>query len=102
MSEKHLTEAPWKALVSKQGIKDIGLQKVLAAYDRIDATNYPFRALEMLDQVSELALKLRKICSAKTEVVDHLNEVLKEIKKVMPGLEALAKKSPDASKAAER
>jgi hypothetical protein len=84
MSEKHLTEAPWKTIASRQRVKDIGLQKSLAAYERIDAADFPFRALEMLDQISELALKLKKSCAAKPEVVNHLDEVLKQVKRPRP------------------
>ena len=35
---KHLTELPWKTLVVKQGVKDLGLQKALVAYAKLDAT----------------------------------------------------------------
>jgi hypothetical protein len=102
MSEKHLTESPWKTLVAKHGVKDLGLQKVLAAFDRIDTTDYPFRALEMLDQISDLALKLKRPRETNAEVAEYLDGVLKEAKKEMPALEARAKTSSDAAKAAER
>ena len=102
MSEKHLTEAPWKTLVAKQGIKDIGLQKALASYVKIDATQEPAKACEVLAQISELALKLKKACSAKSEVVTHLDEILKEVKKSTPALEARAKALAEVSKAQEK
>src|SRR5882724_2095915 len=94
MSEKHLTEPPWKTLVSKQGVKDIGLQKALGAYARIDTAKEPARALETLTEISELALKLKKSCTTKEIVVDHLNEMVKEVKKTTPALEARIKSSP--------
>src|ERR1044071_2796815 len=100
MSEKHLAESPWKTLVSRQGVKDIGLQKALAAYGKIDATKEPGRALETLAEISDLALKLKKTYGTKEDVVDHLNEVVKEVKKTTPALEtrikgaAVAAKSP--------
>ena len=102
MSEKHLTEPPWKALVSKLGVKDIGLQKALAAYARIEAIKEPARALEMLAEISELALKLKKTCAAKDEVVDYLNEVVKEVKKTTPILESRIKATVEAAKAPEK
>src|SRR6266404_4326732 len=101
MSEKHLTELPWKVLVTKQGVKDIGVGKALAAYGKVDATKEPGPALEALKEISELALKLKKTCSAKQDVVDHLDEVVKEVKKTTPVLEARVKSaSAAAAKAA--
>src|SRR5882724_8015898 len=94
MSEKHLTEPPWKTLVSKQGVKDIGLQKALGAYARIDTAKEPARALETLTEISELALKLKKSCATKEIVVDHLKEMVKEVKKTTPALEARIKSPP--------
>src|SRR5262245_17901440 len=91
MSEKHLTEPPWKALVSKQGVKDIGLQKALAGYGRIEAAKEPGKALETLAEICDLALKLKKTYAAKEEVVDHLTEMVKEVKKITPALEARSK-----------
>ncbi len=91
MSEKHLTEPPWKVLVTKQGVKDIGLGKALVAYGNLDATKEPAKALDGLKEIAELAVKLKKANSAKGEVVDHLDEVLKEVKKTTPGLEARVK-----------
>jgi predicted acylesterase/phospholipase RssA len=91
MSEKHLTEPPWKNLVAKQGVKDIGLQKALAGYARIEAAKESGKALEALAEICELALKLKKTYAAKEEVVDHLNEMLKEVKKITPALEARSK-----------
>src|SRR5881394_4018088 len=102
MSEKHLTEPPWKTLVSRLGIKDIGFQKALAAYARIDTTKEPARALETLAEISDLALKLKKTCAAREEVVDHLNEVIKEVKKITPPLEARIKATLEVAKAPEK
>ena len=102
MSEKHLTEPPWKALVSKQGIKDIGVQKALAAYAKIDAAKEPAGALAALAEITELALKLKKTCGAKEEVVEYLNELAKEIKKTTPALEARIKAAPAAAKPPEK
>src|SRR5712691_514833 len=97
MSEKHLTELPWKVLVTKQGVKDIGLGKALAAYGKVDATKEPGPALEALKEISELALKLKKTCSAKQDIVDHLDELFKEVKKTTQVLEARVKSASAAA-----
>jgi hypothetical protein len=102
MSEKHLTEPPWKALVSKQGFKDIGLQKTLAAYAKIDAAKEPATAIETLAEISQLATKLKNICAAKAEVLEYLNDVLKEVKKTTAVLEARIKTAPAIAKASEK
>jgi hypothetical protein len=96
MSEKHLAEASWKVLVTKQGVKDIGLGKALTAYGNLDGTKEPAKALEALKEISELALKLKKANPAKEEVVTHLDEVVKEVKRTMPSLEARAKSAAQA------
>jgi predicted acylesterase/phospholipase RssA len=102
MSDKHLTEPLWKTLVSKYGLKDIGLQKALAAYARIDGAKEPAMALKSLEEISELALKLKKTCAAKADVVDHLNEMVKEVKKAVTGLEGRIKpNTKDKSKQEE-
>src|ERR1017187_5021327 len=98
MSEKHLTEPPWKALVSKQGFKDIGLQKTLAAYAKIDAAKEPARAIETLAEISQLATKLKNTCAPKAEVLEYLNDVLKEVKKTTAVLEARLKAMPETAK----
>jgi hypothetical protein len=94
MSEKHLTELPWKTLVTKQGVKDIGLGKVLSVYTKLDRTREPARALETLKEISELGIKLKKLNTAKEEVVAYLDEVIKEVKKSTPPLEARTKSAP--------
>jgi hypothetical protein len=91
MSEKHLTEPPWKTLAGKQGVKDLGLGKALAGYCSLDTSKEPDKAVQFLKDISELALKLKKTYSAKEEIVAHLEEVIKEVKKTTPGLETKAK-----------
>jgi hypothetical protein len=88
MSEKHLTELPWKTMVVKQGLKDPGLQKALVVYAKLDANKEPAKALDALKEISELAIKLKKTYAAKTDVVEHLEEMVKEVKKTTPTLEA--------------
>jgi len=91
MSEKHLTEPPWKTLAGKQGVKDPGLGKALAAYCNIDSSKEPAKAVESLKGICELALKLKKTYAIKDDIVAHLEEVIKEVKKTTPGLELKAK-----------
>src|SRR5580765_302552 len=91
MSEKHLTELSWKAVAVKQGVKDLGLQKALGAYAKLDAGKEPAKMLEALKEISELAVKLKKTCASKPDVVDHLDEMVKEVKKSTPALEARIK-----------
>src|SRR5215469_2588962 len=94
MSEKHLTELPWKVLATKQGVKDLGLGKALVSYSNLDSAKEPAKALEALKEITELALKLKKANSAKEEVVAHLDEVIKEVKKTTPRLEAKMASTP--------
>lgn len=88
MSEKHLTELPWKQLATKHGVKDINLQKALAAYGKLDSAKVPRVALDALKEISEQVVKTKKANSAKDELVDYLDEIVKEIKKLTPSLEA--------------
>src|SRR5580765_7952969 len=90
MSEKHLTELPWKQLTARHGVKDTTLQKALAGYGKLDTAKVPRMALDALKEMSELVVKLKKANTAKEEVVDYLDEIIKEIKKIIPSLEARA------------
>jgi hypothetical protein len=90
MSEKHLTELPWKVLATKHGVKDTNLQKALAAYSKLDPAKVPKMALDALKDITELVVKCKKGNSAKEEVVDYLDEIIKEVKKITPGLEKRA------------
>jgi hypothetical protein len=91
MSEKHLTELPWKTIVLKQGVKDLGLGKALAAYGCLDLIKEPAKALESLQQISELAVKLKKANAKNADLVAYLDEMVKELKKTTPAMEARAK-----------
>src|SRR4051794_8034769 len=102
MSEKHLTELPWKVIVTKQGIKDIGLGKALVAYGNIERTKEPAKALETLREISELALKLKKANAGKETVVEHLDEVIKEVKKTISAVEVLVKSANAATATAQK
>jgi hypothetical protein len=100
MSEKHLTELLWKPLVTKQGIKDLGLGKALAAQAKLDPTKEPAQALAGLKEIAELAAKVKKAYPTKADVVAHLDEMLKEVKKATPSLEAIVKSAEAAPPAA--
>jgi hypothetical protein len=69
----------------------------LIAYAKLDATKEPGKALEALKEIAELAVKLKKANPAKEEVVAHLDEVVKEVKKTTPNLEARIKLSGAAT-----
>src|SRR6476620_1046486 len=99
MSEKHLTELPWKEIATKQGVKDLGLGKALVSYSAVDGVKEPAKALDALKEITELALKLKKANAAKEEGVSHLDESIKEIKKTTPRLEAKVASSPAAKQA---
>jgi hypothetical protein len=90
MSDKHLTELPWKQLTTRHGVKDPSLQKSLVAYGKLDPAKVPRAALDALKEITELALKCKKANAAKQEVVDYLDEIVKEVKKITPSLEARA------------
>src|SRR5215831_2734976 len=100
MSEKHLTELPWKALAIKQGIKDLGLGKVLASYGAVDVTKEPAKTVECLQQINELAVKLKKANPTKADVLAYLDDVVKEVKKTLPSAEAKVKPGAAAAPAA--
>src|SRR5215831_19432902 len=99
MSEKHLTEKPWKELVSEHGVKDFGLQKALAAYAKVDAAKEPAKELEALKEIAELALKVKKTSAGKEAVLDHLDEMIKEVKKITPALETKVEAAATKAKA---
>lgn len=91
MSDKHLTEPPWKALVAKTEVKDTGLQKALQAYAKIDPAKEAAKALEALEVIAGQAIKLKKANPALKEVIAYLDEVVKELNKTRQGLAPLAK-----------
>jgi hypothetical protein len=102
MSEKHLTEPPWKTLVLKSKVKDTGLQKALQAYAKIEAAKDPAQALETLEEIALQAAKIKKANPALKEVVEYLDELLKEVPKTKRTLAALPKpEEPKAEKLAE-
>jgi hypothetical protein len=102
MSEKHLTEAPWKTLANNKGVKDLGLQKALAAYNKFDPKKEASEALTALQEVNELALKLKKIKTLEEDVLDYLDEIIKEVKKTTPLLNTAIKATAPEVAAGEK
>src|SRR5258708_22066011 len=81
MSEKHLTESPWKSLATKQKFKDPALGKALAAYEKLDEDDFDAR-LEALDEIEKEAKALLKEKEVKGN--DDLSGYLEEIEKEGP------------------
>jgi tetratricopeptide (TPR) repeat protein len=90
MSEKHLTELPWKQLATKQKIKDPGLGKALAAYGKAGEQEYDAR-LKALDEIKSQAVDLQKDYKKDKEVADYLGDVLKEVDKTRKAIEDFQK-----------
>src|SRR5580765_3545296 len=77
MDPKLLTESGWKATASKYKIKDNGLQRALAAYEKLDDDEHDDR-IEGIDSVSKLAgaLKRAREVAAAPDVVEYLDDVI--------------------------
>ena len=95
MSEKHLTEPPWKALVAKLKLKDPGLQKALAAYGKVDSEKDPAPAIEWLAEIADQAIKLKKANPTVKEATTYLDEVVKEAAKTKQALASKPKAEPE-------
>jgi hypothetical protein len=77
MSNKYLSESGLKAILTKQKVKDNGLLKTLAAYERIDEDAHD----ELLGQAAQVgkfaaAMKRTKEVMANKTVSDFVQEVL--------------------------
>jgi hypothetical protein len=114
---KYLTESGWKAVVQKFKVADNGLQKALAAYEKLAEDKHKER-LDALDLVDTLGLKLKTLLNdgiktAKAQkalpevtknlvaAIDYLTEVLDASKVERKEIEALKDKAVAQSKAAE-
>src|SRR5882672_1170144 len=77
MDQKLLTENGWKAIALKSKIKDNGLQRALAAYERLDDDEHEDR-IKAIAAVSQLAgaLKRTREVAAAPDVVDYLDDVV--------------------------
>ena len=59
MSDKHLTELPWKTLVTKEKIKDPGLGKALGVFGNCKEDDYPGK-LKALEEIDKHGASLKK------------------------------------------
>src|SRR5260221_10917702 len=77
MDAKLLTESGLKAVLSKHKIKDNGLEKALAAYEKLHDDAYD-DCLETIVHVGKLAeaLKKSKEVAALDEVTDYLDDLM--------------------------
>src|SRR6267142_2364633 len=89
MSEKHLTELPWKTLVAKHKVKDNGLQRALLAYGKLDAIKDRGQLLEALAEIAEGAVKLKKANGDNKEIAGYLDEIIKEVPRTRGSLPAM-------------
>lgn len=91
MSDKHLTEAPWKTLAKQQKIaKDAGLAKALADYSNAAEDDHSTR-LAAIDEIKAGVKKLQKEHGDKKEVEEYLDEVFAQAEKTRKAVEALQK-----------
>jgi len=76
MDTKLLTESNWKATAQKFKVKDNGLQKALAIYEKLDEAKFDDR-LKAVGAVSQLAgaLKKDKTVAVMADVVKYLTSV---------------------------
>src|ERR1700719_3943277 len=77
MDAKLLTESGLKAIFSKHKIKDNGLQKALAAYEKLEDDAHD-DCLEQLAQIGKLAAALKKAkeAAANKAVAEYLDDLL--------------------------
>ncbi len=97
MSDKHLTESPWKTLATKQKFKDPALGKALAAYENLGENEFQDRlkALEKIE--SEVASLLKdKEVKKNEDLSDYLEEVDREIPKARRLVAAAEKKAEES------
>ncbi len=77
MDSKLLTESGLKAILSKHKIKDNGLQKALATYDKLDDDAHD-DCLQTIAQISKLAAALKKVkdVAANKAVAEYLEDLM--------------------------
>jgi len=98
MSEKHLTELPWKTLAQKHGIKDGTLQKALAKLMAAKEDDYDGR-LKILKEIDGCCDNLKKANKTNKEIVTYLTDIGKEADQSRIAIDLL--KKGGAKKAAE-
>jgi len=76
VNDKTLTESGWKAVAGKYKIKDNGLQRALAAYERADENDHAEQLAEIA-KVNQLAaaLKRSKDVAGNDDVIDYLDVI---------------------------
>jgi hypothetical protein len=103
MSEKSLTENGWKVIVQKFKVKDNGLQKALAAYEKLDEAKFAER-LKAIAAVAQLATNLQKAreIAALKDVDNYLDEMLEAAKGVPAGIKAAQAEAAKQAMAAKK
>jgi hypothetical protein len=96
MNAKALTESGWKAVVSKFKVKDNGLQKALAAYEKLDDQNFEQRA-KAVALICQFATALSKVKDLADDAVDYIDGILEAGEAEKAGL---SKEQAAATKAA--
>ena len=101
MSDKHLTELPWKTLAIKKQVKDGELTKALVALSKVSENDAAER-LKSLDKILTSAETVKRNNKDEKEVVAYLDEVVKEARKAKTlAAAAAAKTNPQAPTDAE-
>lgn len=100
---KELTEAGWKAMLQKSKVKDSGLQKALAFYEKLPEEKLAER-LKAIGAVTQLAANLQKNkeVAALKDVVAYLDDVLDEAKRVPAEIKAAQAEAAKAALAAKK
>jgi hypothetical protein len=93
---KLLTEKSWKDVVVKYKVKDNGLQKALATYDRLGDDQHD-ECLKVMAVANTCANNLKKV-KGPPDVLDHLTDLIAAIQNE---LRELAKAKAEADKAAK-
>src|SRR3954453_9940245 len=96
MSEKHLTELPWKTLALKHKLKDGTLQKALAKLTAVKEDEYDAR-LKVLKEIDGCCDDLKKENKANKEIFAYLEEIDKEAAKSRIAVELLKKSAEKKS-----
>src|ERR1043165_9123506 len=77
MDPKLLTEAGWKTTAAKFKIKDNGLQRALADYQKVDDDDHDGQ-IEAIEEITKLATTLKKTkeVAAASAVAKYLGDLL--------------------------
>ena len=106
MDPKLLTESGLKAILSKHKLKDNGLQRALATYDKLEDDAHD-DCLETIAQIGKLAAALKKVkdVAANKAVAEYLEDVMdaadSEEKEVIKAKAVAEKEAANQKKAQE-